>query len=327
MPTKLFSEGDVERHLHFDDALELAERTYRELAQDRVVNPPKLGMHMGDDGEWPDRNAFAIDMPAYVDWLDVAGVKWAVANWGLETGTPISSLILLFDLDQGRFKSVMEGMYLTGVRTALQSVIGLQQLLPSQPTEIGVLGAGYQARFQLQVIDELVDIDTFHVYDIDDEASQSLATSLNPRIDAEIVVCDTPEATTQSDAILTVTNSKTPVLSDDSLDGSELIIALGTYQELSDRTILEADHVVVDHVEQCFQRGALSDLVERNELIRSDVDATIGDVIDGGYDGRIRQDDRVVFTPIGLGSIDIAIAEQVYLNGADDGTGGEFDFV
>jgi len=323
----LFSESDIERHLDFDNALELVERTYRELAQGRVVNPPKLGMHIGDDGEWPDRNAFAIDMPAYVDWLDVAGVKWAVANWNLETGTPISSLILLFDLEQGRFKSVMEGMYITGVRTAIQSVIGLQHLLPVRPTEIGIIGAGYQARFQIQVIDELLDVDTFYLYDIDDDASRSLATSLNPRIGAEIVVCDAPEVTTQGDAILTVTNSKTPVLSDDSLDGSEVIIAFGTYQELSDRTILEADHIVVDHVEQCFQRGALSDLVDRNELTRSDVDATIGEVINGGYDGRIRRDDRVVFTPIGLGSIDIAIAEHVFLNGTEDGIGGEFAFV
>ncbi|MFD1562616.1 ornithine cyclodeaminase family protein [Haloarchaeobius amylolyticus] len=327
MSTKLFSEGDVQRRLDFDHALELAEQTYRELAQGRVVNPPKLGMHMGDDGEWPDLNAFAIDMPAYVDWLDVAGVKWAVANWDLETGTPISSLILLFDLEEGRFKSILEGMYITGVRTAIQSVVGLQHLRPSRPAEIGVLGAGYQARFQLQVIDELLDVDTFYLYDIDDTASRSLATSLDPRTDAEIVVCDTPAATAQSDAILTVTNSKTPVLSDDALDGSELIIALGTYQELSDRTILDADHVIVDHVEQCFQRGALSDLVDRNELTRSDVDATIGDVIDGGYDGRIQGDDRVVFTPIGLGSIDVAIAEHVYRNGTEDVIGEEFNFV
>lgn len=326
MPTKLFSETDVERRLEFDHALELAERTYRELAQGRVVNPPKLGMHMGDDGEWPDLNAFAIDMPAYVDWLDVAGVKWAVANWDLEAGTPISSLIILFDLQQGRFKSILEGMYLTGVRTAIQSVIGLQHLLPFEPTEIGVLGAGYQAGFQLRVIDELLDVDRFHVYDTDEEVSRSLAARLDRRIDAEIVVCDAPKETTRGDAILTVTNSKTPVLSDDELDGSELIIALGTYQELCDRTILEADHVIVDHVEQCFQRGALSDLVDRNELTRFDVDATIGDVIDGNYGERIHGDDRVVFTPIGLGSIDIAIAEHVYLNGTEDGVGGEFDF-
>ncbi|QFU84436.1 hypothetical protein [Natronorubrum aibiense] len=47
-------------------------------------------------------------------------------------------------------------------------------------------------------------------------------------------------------------------------------------------------------------------------------------MIDGGYDGRIREDDRAVFTLIGLGSIDIAIAEHVYRSGIEDGIGGEF---
>lgn len=327
MATKLYSKGDIQRHLDFETALDIVERTYVETAQGRVLNPSKLTMHMGDDGEWPDLNAFSIDMPAYVDWLGVAGMKWAVATWNADTDVPISSQILLFDLERGEFKSVLEGMYITGVRTALQTVVGLEHLSAEDPDSIGVFGAGYQARFQLRVIDSLVDVDRFTVFDVDAEAARELVAEQAAEVDADLVVADGPEAATDSDAIVTVTDSKTPVLEEDWLDESAFIVALGSYQELQDETILTADHIVVDHTEQCLQRGALSDIADRGRLSESDLDATIGTVLDGEYPETVRPDDRIVFVPIGLGSLDVSIAEYLHEEAIESDVSQEFAFV
>jgi ornithine cyclodeaminase/alanine dehydrogenase len=325
MGAKLYSSDDVERRLDLDDALDVVERTYVEDAQGRVLNPSKLTMHLGDDGGWPDANAFSIDMPAYVDWLGVAGTKWAVATWDADTESPISSLILLFDLDRGAFTAVMEGMYLTGVRTALQSVVGLRSLTASRPATVGVVGAGFQARFQLLVIDHLLDVEAFRIYDVDGERARSLATAVDPELAAETAVGDEPSTVAGSDAIVTVTDSKAPVLDEAWLDDPSLIVALGSYRELPDATIREADHVVVDHPEQCLQRGTLADLAARGGLSEADLHATIGEVLDGAYGGTIGRDDRVVFVPIGLGALDVAVAERLHRGGAD-GSLREFDF-
>jgi len=104
-----------------------------------------------------------------------------------------------------------------------------------------------------------------------------------------------------------------------------VIVALGSYRELPDGTLLGADHLVVDHVEQCLQRGALADLAARGGLTRDDIHATIGTVLDGGYDRRIASGDRTVFVPIGIGALDIALADSVL---RADGASplGEFDF-
>jgi ornithine cyclodeaminase/alanine dehydrogenase len=325
--TRLYSTRDVERHLDLEAALDVVETTYVETARGRVLNPSKLTMHLGDDGEWPDRNAFAIDMPAYVDWLGVAGTKWAVATWDVETETPISSLLLLFDLDRGAFTAVMEGMYLTGVRTALQSVVGLKHLHPDDPDSVGVFGAGFQARFQVQVVDALCDVTEFHVYDVDEATAHDLASELGPQVDADIVVSDAPEPVAASDAVLTVTNSKTPVLEEAWLDDAAFVVALGTYRELPDETIRAADHLVVDHREQCLQRGVLSDLAARGELTAEDMDATIGEYLAEAYDREIAGDDRVLFVPIGMGSLDVAIAETIYQNGSQPDDLETFAFV
>ena len=312
MPTKLYSKRDIQQHLEYDSALEIVEKTYVETANDRVLNPAKLTMHLGDDGEWPDMNAFAIDMPAYVGWLDVAGVKWAVATWDADKEIPISSQILLFDLDRGEFTSVMEGMYITGVRTALQSVVGLKHVYPSEPKTVGLFGAGFQAEFQVSVIDSLLDVDEISVFDVDEEAAETLVADLNSQTDAELLVADSPKTASNADAIVTVTDSKTPVLAERWLDDSAFIIALGSYQELTDETIHSSDHLIVDHPEQCLQRGALSDAADRGELTLSDLDATVGEILTGGYHEEISEDDRTIFVPIGLGSLDISIAESFH---------------
>lgn len=326
MTSKLYSASDVADRLDFHDGLEFVERTYVETARNMVLNPPKLSMQMGDDGEWPNMNAFAINMPAYVDWLDVAGSKWAIATWDADADEPISSLVLLFDVVNGEFKAVMEGMHLTGVRTALQSVVGLKHLTPTTPESVGIVGAGFQASHQLRVIDELLAVDTFRLYDVDREQAETLAGELSPELDADLVVAESAEEAVAADAVITVTDSKSPVLADDWLAGSGLVIALGSYQELPDETVLSADRIVVDQVEQCLQRGALADLAERDGLTAADLDATIGEVLDGETGWGVRAEDRTVFVPIGLGSLDVALAEQVHVGADNDDAVRTFDF-
>ncbi|PSP85434.1 ornithine cyclodeaminase [Halobacteriales archaeon QS_1_68_17] len=325
--TRLYSRDDVRDHIDFSTTLEVVEQTYVETANDRVLNPPKLSMHLGDDREWPDLNAFAIDMPAYVDWLDVAGVKWAIATWDAERDVPISSLILLFDPIGAEFTAVMEGMYLTGVRTAMQSVVGLKHLHSDDIGTIGVFGAGFQAEFQLRVIDHLLDVEVFDVFDVDSTRARDLVSRLEPELDASISAATSRTEALGGDVIITVTDSKTPVLEDSETDGSEFIIALGSYRELPDRTILDADRIVVDHVEQCLQRGALADLASRGQFTEEDIDSTIGTVLVEDGQAVVSEGERVVFVPIGLGSLDISIAEHIRRETAGRQSLSEYDFV
>lgn len=327
MDTKLYSREDVAEQLDLEDALAAVEKTYAELAAGRVLNPPKLTMNLGDDGEWPHMNAFSIDMPAYVDWLESVGMKWAVATWNADVEVPISSQILLFDLDRGRFKAVMEGMYLTGVRTALQSVVGLHRLEPDDVETIGVFGAGFQAGFQVSVIDYFCDIEAFCVFDVDTERAERFATEWTSQTDAEVTVASTAEEAAGRKAVITVTDSKSPVLDAEWLDDSALVIALGTYRELPDEAIFAADHLVVDQTDQCLERGALSDAAARGDLTEADIDATIGDVVTERYDRPVGGEDRVLFVPIGLGALDISIADRLHQSArASDAVDG-FSFV
>ena len=291
-----------------------------------MLNPAKSTMHLGDDGGWPDADAFSIGMPAYVDWLGVAGMKWAVATWDAGVTPPISSQILLFDLQQGAFTAILEGMHITGIRTALQSVVGIQHLYPGSPGSVGVFGAGFQARFQLRAIDRLVDVGTIRLYDVSDGRAADLAAALDPELDAEVVAEGSPRVAADADVLVTVTDSKTPVVEESWLRPGGLVIALGSYRELTDETVGSADRIVVDHTEQCLQRGALSDLAGRGAVTAADLETTIGEVLDADGGSPVDPTDRVVFVPIGLGSLDVALAEHLRTNGMGDGDVRSFEF-
>lgn len=324
--TELYSKRDVERHLDLPTALDVVETTYVEGARGRVLNPAKSTMHLGDDGGWPDANAFSIGMPAYVDWLGAAGMKWAVATWDAGVEPPISSHVLLFDLQEGAFTAILEGMHITGVRTALQSVVGMCHLCSEPPDSVGVFGAGFQARFQLRAIDRLVDVGTIRLYDVADGRAADLAADLAPAMDATVVVEESPRAAAGADVVVTVTDSKTPVVEESWLRPDGLVIALGSYRELTDETVLRADRIVVDHTEQCLQRGALSDLADRGAVTEVDVETTVGEVLAADGHHPVGADERTVFVPIGLGSLDVALAEHLRTNGVGDGGVRTFEF-
>ena len=326
MGTSLYSKETIREHLDPADALTAVERTYRAFARDRVLNPSKLTMHLGDDGEWPDRNAFAIDMPAYVGWLDVAGVKWAIATWEVDRHPPISAQILLFDIDRAVFTAALEGMYITGVRTALQSVVGLKHLAPGVLDSVGVFGAGFQGTFQVKLVDQFLDIERFELYDTDQTRAVTRAEQLDAQVSGSVVAASTPEQAAAADAVLTVTDATHPVLESAWLGDAGVVIALGSYRELPDDVILDADHLIVDHPEQCLQRGALADLADRGRLGRDDCDATIGEVLTEAYTDPLGVEDRVVFVPIGLGALDVAIAERVRETTGTDDAVQEFAF-
>jgi ornithine cyclodeaminase/alanine dehydrogenase len=325
--TQLYSRDDVEAQLDLDESLATVEKTYAELASGRVLNPPKMTMHLGDDGEWPHMNAFSIDMPAYVDWLETVGMKWAIATWDADSEIPISSQILLFDLAQNRFKAVLKGMYLTGVRTALQSVVGLKHLCPASLSAIGLFGAGFQAEFQVSVIDHFCSIDDFYVFDVDNDRARQFASELAPQTDADITPVTTAAEAARQDVVITATDSKSPVLEAGWLNDSAFIVALGSYQELLDDAIFSADHVVVDQTEQCLKRGVLSDAVDRGKLTAADIDTTTGSILTEAYHRSLSRDDRVLFVPIGLGALDISIAEQLHQTQRESDTIAEFSFV
>lgn len=103
--------------------------------------PTKLGLDLGETASYPPYHGFMNAMPAYVGWLNSAGVKWAGGILGKrkDIGLPyITSLILLIDPEIGNFKAVMDGAYITNLRTGAQTAAALKYITKKKKITLGL---------------------------------------------------------------------------------------------------------------------------------------------------------------------------------------------
>lgn len=329
MDTVLLSESDIKQVMTEKDVVEIVDRTYQGFGAGTVINPAKIGLDLGEIAPWPPYQGFMNAMPAYVGWLDSAGIKWAGGFLGnTRLGLPyISSLILLINPQNGQFRAVMDGALITTMRTGAQTAVALKYLHGRKSIRIGLYGAGMQGYYQTMAISELFNIDELRVYDISREASEKFARDMKDMVSGDINIVDSPEEAASGDAVICVTWAKDKFVKNSWIKPGTVLFPMGSYQECEDAFILSADKIIVDHIAQCLHRGALKELSDRGKITEKDIYATIGEIAVGKKKGRTSDSERILCIPIGTGAVDVAVATVAYQRALERGLGGKFDFV
>ena len=118
--TLLLSQQDIISLITMKDVIESVDKTFQGLGDGTVLNPTKVLLNLGETAPWPPYEGYMNAMPAYVGWCDTAGLKWAGGFLGerKKAGLPyITSMILLLDPHLGEFRAVMDGAFITNMRT------------------------------------------------------------------------------------------------------------------------------------------------------------------------------------------------------------------
>ena len=130
METLLLSKKDVEALVAIPDAVRIVEEVYAGHADGTVVMPPKLSLDLGESGRWPHFDWYVNSMPAYIGKDNVAGVK-IIGGFFANVGTKIPSimgLIVLIDPVTGVPLAIMDGTYITALRTGASVAVGAKYL-------------------------------------------------------------------------------------------------------------------------------------------------------------------------------------------------------
>ena len=328
MKTKLISRAQIMSLMTEKEVVEIVDKTYIGFGEGKVINPTKIGLDLGEVAEWPPYKGFMNAMPAYVGWLDSAGIKWAGGFLdNAKLGIPyIRGMILLIDPRTGQFKAVMDGAEITNMRTGAQAAVALKYLHDKKSIKIGLYGAGMQGRFQTRAISQLFNIEELRVYDIIRESSEKFAADMKDVVTGNIIIVDSPREAADGDAVICVTQSKDKFVKNDWIKPGTILFTMGSYQECEDEFILSADKIIVDHIGQCLHRGALKELNSKGKITETNIYATIGEVAAGKKKGRDSEKDRILCIPIGTGAMDVAVATVVYQRAIEKGIGGEFSF-
>jgi alanine dehydrogenase len=321
--TLLFSKEDIRNCLDMHTCLNIVEKIYEEHGKGSAIMPPKLHLEISRERGWV--NA----MPAYLPDHDAAGLKWA-GGWGKnrERFLPyIMAEIFLIDPKTGLLNAVMEGGYITELRTGAATGVAAKYLAKKNSQAAAIIGAGAQGRMQLRALRHVFNLKEVRISDISQKAAQDFATEMQEELGISITIALHPqEAVSNADIIITATNANEILIRQEWVAPGTFIATLGSYTELDPKIILNAGKIIVDNWEQNKHRGDLAPLVEKGLITKDHIYGEIGEIVAGLKPGRENGDETIVACLIGLGSLDIACANFVYNESHKRKMGGVFDF-
>jgi 2,3-diaminopropionate biosynthesis protein SbnB len=259
-----------------------------------------------------------IALPAYLgDGFGVAGIKWIASFPGnLDRGLDrASATIILNSAETGRPQALLEGSIISAKRTAASAALGAQALHGSQaPNTVGLVGTGVInfeiTRFLLTVFPALKHLIVYDMYP--DRAHQFKDRCAELSQQLEIAVADDLATVLQNSQVIAfATTAGTPHISDLSMCAPGTTILHISLRDLTPELILANDNIVddVDHV--CRAQTSVH-LAEQQVGNRDFIRGTLADVLTQQLPARRTADGLTIFSPFGLGILDLALSKLVY---------------
>jgi len=306
---------DIESVLTMKDAISAVEGAFRELALGTVEMPLRPIIRP------PEHNGMVVFMPAYIGGMNALGMKLVSvypdnpADHNLPT---ILGTILLNEPKTGALLSIMDGAWITAMRTGAVSGVATKYLAREDAGTVGVFGTGVQARTQLIAMKEVRKLREVKAYDIVPEKSRKFSEEMTKTLGIEVVPEENPkEVVRDSNIIVAATTSKVPVFDGNLLEDGTHVNGIGSHhgpgvRELDDVTIRRAK-VVVDQKEACLKEaGDLMDLISKGVISADHIYAELGELIIGKKKGRTDNNEITVFKSVGLAIQDVSTAVKVY---------------
>jgi len=259
----------------------------------------------------------------FVSGDDYYAVKMASGFYNNpDLGLPASNgLVLLFSQKTGELKLIMlDECWLTDIRTAAAGAAAAKHLAPKTINHIGIVGTGVQARWQLEMLQHVVDCNSCIIWGRNPEKVQALIEELQSRESFfawELKFQGTGDMeflTSQCELIVTTTSAKAPLIKAEQVKRGTHITAIGAddhgKQELEAALLAKADILVADSVSQCLDHGECFHAVNNN-LIEENVILELGHIIKNPNMGRTNDDQISIVDLTGVAIQDIQIAKMV----------------
>ncbi|MGZ7119575.1 MAG: alanine dehydrogenase [Methanobacterium sp.] len=326
--TILLSYSQINDLMEMNDVLKSVETAYKVHAERKVQMPSKQYLFF---------KKFKGDlriMPCFIRGMDESGVKNVNVHpdnprkYGLPT---VMGVIELVDPKTGFPISVMDGTWITNMRTGAAAGVATKYLARDNSEVLGLVGAGVQAATGLEAINEVMDIKEVKVTCRTCQNRDEFAETASLKYGIDVKAVDTiKEAVKGSDVLLTTTPAREPVVKSKWVEKGTHINAMGAdapgKQELDSHVLQEA-RIFIDCWDQASHSGEINIPFHEGLVRKSDIIGKIGDVILGTAPGRTSDDDITVFDSTGLAVQDIVTAWNVYEKAVKQGIGKKMNFL
>ncbi len=320
----LLNKEEIRSVFTMEDAIDTDKECYRLFSEGKFDVPLRAVIN-GSHGNF-------LFMPAYSEEMGAAGLK--IVNIMPENpskGLPASiGQVLLIDGETGMVKALMDGTYVTALRTAAASGAAFD-LFGVRDAKIGaMIGTGSQAMCQLEAMLTARQLKEVRIAARDFSKTKAFVERTRTEFaayDTEIIACaDTNEAVKDADLVTLVTVSATPVCSAENFKPGCTISAVGAYtydmQELDPAVFAKCGKIYFDSEDAVLsESGDILRPLDEGILSKEQFTGDIGDYILGKIPGRESDEEIIVFENVGIGALDLMTADRIYKKGNEAGIG------
>lgn len=324
----VLSDEDIASVLDLSALLPVVESAFVKQGRGEVERPPRPHFPVGEGLTGPEPLGTGLVMPAYIHGArfyatKLVGVHDGNAERGLST---VNAQIALTEAETGLPAAYLSGTRITNARTGCIGGLAARSLSVSgegdrDGIDVGVVGAGTQARWQTRAIAAATTVDSVRVYSPSDSRVDCAQDLQAEGLDAR-AVDSAREAVEDADVVVTTTTATAPVFDGEHLSPGTLVVAVGAYAA----EMRELDATTVDRAAQLFA-DVPEEVAETGDFPAHDASAfTPLSAVFEGEASRRDGDEILVVGSVGSAVLDAAAAEHCYERARAEGVGSAVPF-
>ena len=322
----LLSREDIKKVFTIKDAIEADKKAFQYVVEGKCEIPLRTNIQA------PKYDGCFLFMPAYLEEMDTASLKIInIFPHNIDNGIPSSpAQVLLIDGKTGLVTAVLDGTYVTQLRTGAASGAAFDVLAKKDCRVGALIGTGSQAPTQLEAMLAARTLQEVRVYDMNPERTKAFAEIMQEELKdygARIVpAASSDEAIDDADLIITVTPSSKPVFDGTKVKAGATISCVGAYQhhmqEMDPAILPRASKIYFDSREAVLsESGDILIPLEEGIITEKDFTGDLGDVLLGKVVGRENDDEIIVFETVGVAAQDLVAAKEIYEKAVKAGVG------
>ena len=302
------------------EMVSLVRRAYELHRNGADITPPSSFLR------FPDQRNRIIALPALIEGArPAAGLKWVASFPGnLERGLERASAVIILNCPQtGLPLAVLEGSIISAQRTAASAALAAVHLHQGRRPRLGLIGCG-RINFEIaRFMQAVLGVHDLYVHDIQPQLAQFLADRLSQRGLTVEILPRLEDVLAAAPLISVATTAATPYINTLAGCTPESTFLNISLRDFAADVVLHADNVVDDLDHVCRENTSIH-LAALRSGHRDFVRCTLADVTTGSAPSRREPKTPVLFSPFGLGLLDLIMADTVVALARESGAGQRF---
>jgi len=311
-PIRIIKAGEIKQYYSMPKAIDAMGRAFASLSSGESFVPLRFVSRL------PTNEMLMLFKPAFVEQEQRVSVKILTQREsGNIPGIPtIQGIVLVIDSVSGEILSIIDGEYLTALRTGAASGIATRCFARKDAQIMALFGCGTQGRTQLEAVLCERNIKKVFVFDKFKEAADLFIQEMQEKFQLELIFAEDTPVLNEADIICTATNSTAPLFKREDVKNGVHINAIGSFQpqmqELAPQLIRDAK-VYVDSAEPCMKEsGDLIKPINEGIIDEQHIVGEIGDFLLNKINGRETEEEITIFKSVGVAIQDFAVATDIY---------------